>query len=124
MSSPLGDLQPQSRVARVAPLVPDIAAARARGIAWGQIVQKVGPVIGIEFGARGAADALRIAYRAAVRQIERGRLKPEPASAPAPVRPAQPRVTPPATPPMPGQKPTCKTGAGMSDLDAIRREFD
>ena len=96
MSSNLLDLQPRTRVARIAPLVPAITAARARGVAWSQIVQEIGPTIGIEPGARRADDALRIAYRAAVRQIGRGRLTPEsiptqtPISAPA----AQPVATP------------------------------
>lgn len=96
MSSSLENLQPRTRVARIAPLIPAITGARARGIAWGQIVQEIGPMIGIEPDARGADDALRIAYRAAVRQVGRGRLTPEPIPNQTPISapPAQPAAKP------------------------------
>ena len=93
--SSLKNLQPHSRVARIAPLVPAITAARARGVAWGQIATEIGAVIGIEPGARGAADAVRIAYREAALQIESGRLKPDPAPVPESAPPtAKPKPSP------------------------------
>jgi hypothetical protein len=97
----LKDLQPRSRVARVGPLVPAIAAARARGVAWGQIAAEIGTVIGIEPGARWAADAVRIAYREAVLQIKSGRLTPDPAPASDSTQ-----VSVPAAPPTAKQEPS------------------
>ena len=119
----LNILQPRSRVARVAPLVPAIAAARVRGITWNQIVQEIGAEIGIEPGAPGAADTLRVAYRAAVKQIERGRLMgPEPALV-TPTVPAHPQTPPPgARPPLPGVK--LAPASGLDPLDQIRADFD
>jgi hypothetical protein len=96
----LKGLQPRTRVARIAPLVPAISAARARGVAWGQIATEIGTVIGIEPGARWAADAVRIAYREAALQIESGRLKPDPTPVSAPT--AQPTAQP-KPPPFPSE---------------------
>ena len=120
---PLNILQPRSRVARVAPLVPAITAARVRGITWNQIVQEIGTEIGIEPGAPDAADTLRVAYRAAVKQIERGRLMAlGPALASAAV-PAHTQTRPPgARPPLPGVKPG--PAPGLDPLDQIRADFD
>ena len=119
----LNILQPRSRVARVAPLVPAIAAARVRGITWNQIVQEIGAEIGIAPGAPGAADTLRVAYRAAVKQIERGRLMgPEPALV-TPTVPAHPQTRPPgARPPLPGVK--LAPASGLDPLGQIRADFD
>lgn len=80
----LRDLKPATRVARVLPLVEAIKEARARGITWPQITTEIGSQVGIDPAAAGAANALRAAYRAACRQVEKGRLASPPA---APVRP-------------------------------------
>ncbi len=114
----LSELQPRTRVARIAPFVPAIQAARGRGVSWSQITEEIGPALGIAPG-RGAADAVRAAYRAAVRQIERGRLTTPPA---APVRPpVQTAARPAAGYLLPGQKPS---RPATSEMDEIRAEFD
>ena len=83
----LKDLQPLSRVARVAPLAESITAARGRGVTWRQIVTEIGAAVGIDPSAPNAQDTLRIAYRAAMRQLAKGRLVP----APTPTLTAQPQ---------------------------------
>lgn len=119
----LEKLQPHSRVAQVAPLVPAIRAARVRGITWNQIVQEVGSTIGIDPGARGAADALRIAYRAAVRQIEAGRLIPA-STAPTASPPVQPAVAVKAKPIQPqpvGEHSDRPRFGGFTPIDIDKR---
>lgn len=123
----LKSLQPRTRVARVAPLVPAITAARARGVAWSQIAAEIGTAIGIEPGARGAADAVRIACREAALQLESGRLKLDSTAAPGPsaitAGPIQTRTAQPTKDyPLPGQK--AAPIDGMSDMEKLRAEFD
>lgn len=79
----LKDLQPLSRVARVAPLAESITAARGRGVTWRQIVTEIGTAVGIDPSTASAPDALRIAHRAAMRQIAKGRMVPELAQVPS-----------------------------------------
>jgi hypothetical protein len=92
----LKDLQPLSRVARVAPLVESITAARGRGVTWRQIVTEIGTAVGIDPSTPGAPDTLRIAHRAAVRQLAKGRLVPQQTQVSAPSAPpaAQPKPAP------------------------------
>ncbi len=110
----LDKLESPKRTARVAAYATAIQAARARGVTWLQIVQEIGSSVGIEPGALGAADSMRSAFKAALRQIERGRLKPAP---PAPVG----NTARPSPPPLPGQKPAEDR---LSELDKIRAQFD
>lgn len=113
----LDNLQSPKLSARVAPFVQPITRARDRGLTWTQIVQEIGAAVGIDPQAKGAADRLRSAFKAASGQIGRGRLKPAQAQAvptPNPARPLSP-------PPLPGQRPTTDH---MSELDKIRAAFD
>ena len=82
----LRDLKPATRVARVLPMVEAIKDARLRGITWVQITAEIGAQVGIDPSAAGAANAMRATYRAACRQMEKGRLVAPPAA--ATVRPA------------------------------------
>ena len=100
----LDNLQSPKRSARVAAFVQPITRARERGLTWKQIVQEIGQSVGIDPEAKGAADRLRLAFKAATAQIGRGRLKPAqaqvqavPVPTPNPARPLSP-------PPLPGQK--------------------
>ncbi len=72
----LDNLQSPKLSARVAPFVQPITHARERGLTWAQIVQEIGQSVGIDPGAKGAADRIRTAFKAASAQIGRGRLKP------------------------------------------------
>ena len=67
----LRNLQPATRVARVLPLVDAIRDARARGITWVQIVAEVGAQVGVDPVGVAAANAMRVAYRAACRYAEK-----------------------------------------------------
>jgi hypothetical protein len=84
----LDNLQSPKLTARVAPLVQPITRARERGLTWTQIVREIGQSVGIDPEAKGAADRLRLAFKAATAQIERGRLKPAQAQAVPPIVPA------------------------------------
>ncbi len=66
---------------RIAEHVPEIQNARARGVSWSQITAVVGPAIGIDPAAPGAASAIRGAFARAVRQIEKGKLRAGPQGA-------------------------------------------
>ena len=73
------------------------------------------------------ARALSAAFRGVERRLKAQKVRTAaPAAAAATARPAtagqQQGVTPPAAPPLPGQRPA--PVGGMSDLDAIRAEFD
>jgi hypothetical protein len=113
-SSLLKDLQPLSRVARVAPLVEAITVARKRGVTWRQIVMEIGPVVGIDPNTSSAADALRIAHKAAIRQIAKGRMVPE--SAQVPSAPTSPKPKPAISPsePLAGEQRPVR--AGFTDI--------
>lgn len=110
----LKDLQPLSRVARVAPLVESITAARRRGVAWRQIVMEIGPAVGIDPSTSSAADALRIAHGAAMRQIAKGRIVPQ--SAPGPAALTSPKPKPAISPsePLAGEQRPAR--AGFTDI--------
>lgn len=97
----LDNLQSPKRSARVAAFVQSITRARERGLTWTQIVQEIGQSVGIDPQEKGAADRLRLAFKAATAQIGRGRLKPAQA-VPVPTPPVRPRPLSP--PPLPGQK--------------------
>ena len=98
----LKDLQPLSRVARVAPLAESITAARGRGVTWRQIVSEIGTAVGIDPSTASAPDTLRIAYRAAMRQLAKGRLVPTPTLTAQP----QPKASPVTAEPLAGERPT------------------
>ncbi len=83
---------------RIAQHVPDIQDARARGLSWSQITAAVGPEIGIDPAAPGAASAIRGAFTRALRQIEKGKLR---AGSPGAVS----RDTPPTQSAAPAQRP-------------------
>ena len=83
----LDKLESPKRTARVAAFAPAIQAARARGVTWLQIVQEIGPAVGIDPSAPSAPDSMRSAFKAALAQIEKGRLMPAPAPKPSAAAP-------------------------------------
>ncbi len=105
----LDNLQSPKRSARVAAFVQPITRARERGLTWKQIVQEIGQSVGIDPEAKGAADRLRLAFKAAIAQIGRGRLNPEqvqavPAPAPGDTKKPTPGMHPSGRRLMPGEK--------------------
>lgn len=75
---------PPSLPARIAQHVDVIRQARDRGIPWRRIVEVVGPKVDIDPAGKRAGDRMREGYVAAVRAVEKGRLKPRPQSSPTP----------------------------------------
>ncbi len=104
--------------ARVLQHIDEIVEARARGLGWKQILDQVGPAIGLDPAASRAESLLRQACERARRQIEKGRLRP-PASADA----GRPNTLAPAARTRGGPGPA-PAPAGQTDLSnrfAIQR---
>ncbi len=84
----LDTVTPVRLAGRLRTLVPEIAAARARGVEWKQIAEAIGPQVGVTpdpaDGGRGAALKIRQGYYQSVRLIENGKLaQPEIQATPA-----------------------------------------
>ena len=89
---------PPRLTGRIARHVEAIADARARGLTWRQIVSAVGPSLGIEMDNPRIAERLvQKAYKRAVRQIEKGKLRADAgARITTPAESVAPQVRPPA----------------------------
>ena len=77
---------------RLARYIDEITAARARGVSWRRITELVGPALGLEVGGdpRAAEKRMQQAYQRTKRQVDKGRLRSDPAWASVAPRPIGP----------------------------------
>ncbi|MHB1527830.1 MAG: hypothetical protein ACYCXT_00100 [Acidiferrobacteraceae bacterium] len=78
---------------RLARYVQEITGARARGVSWRQILQEVGPAIGLDPAGNQAEVKLRQAFYRARSQVEKGKLAGQ---LPLPAPATRQRITNPA----------------------------
>ncbi|MHB8253790.1 MAG: hypothetical protein ACYDEV_08840 [Acidiferrobacter sp.] len=77
MANDLSKLAPTRLPARLVPYVDAVATARSRGVTWYQIAEALAPVLNLDMTHRRDTERrLQKAFKSALQQIEKGRLRP------------------------------------------------